>query len=792
MKLVLQAVFGLFALAVVGIGLFIVTFDPNSYKDMVTQQLSQSMDRTVTVAGPVSLSLENGLSLGLKQASIGNPEGFPDKTFASAGEIFVSVDWLALLDKKVIVTKVKLADAKVIAVTNTAGVNNWDIKFKDAKKEKEEAPKNDPSDGFNMNSVALNNVELSNTTITQVDMRKGGKQEFFIEKAGLKVPSSGSFHGDAKGKINGTPFDINLDTKKSLRDVKEGTPIPFVLKLSYGGQNYDIASDLSFKGKTYRLDKLKAKVMGIDATGDVTANMETNVPMISGTLNTSDIDVAKLQSPKVASNGKLLATTVAASSGVDMSALRSFNSDLQFSATKLILNPTMAFDGVAARIKVANGALSLGGMKATFKGSPWTGNINVTPQGSVPMVTGDLTTPSLDVTKLAPAKAAANDNSKLAKPISTMTATSIAAGAAPDLSALRMFNSDIGFTTAKLVVSPTMEAQDISTRIKVSNGALLLNPLKFTYKGIPLNGIVSADANSNVRAAFDLKNVDFDQLAQTFGSKSPVHSKGDITFDLAGRGLDANAFMSTMTGKIEMVSGPGNVDFDPGNGISAGLVKSLVPAAATEKAKLTCAVARFNANNGILTSNGLLLDSNYATVAGNGSVNMKAQTLDITLKPVPKGATTLSSLTTAVPVHISGPLAQPGYSVEPDAVLSKALGGLLTPGQKISTGVPRVDANATGGNPCVLALNNPQPIMVDPPKTEQMFKDVRDTVKDVIKDPTSSLGSLLGGGKKPAAATPAAAPAAATPTSGQPPAPAPAPADNKTKAIDALKGLLGK
>src|SRR6185369_7876602 len=116
----------------------------------------------------------------------------------------------------------------------------------------------------------------------------------------------GSFHGDAKGKINGTAFDINLDTKKSLRDVKEGTPIPFTLKLSYGGQNYDIASDLSFKGKTYRLDKLKANVMGIDATGDVTANMETNVPMITGTLNTSDINVAKLQPPKVASNGRLL------------------------------------------------------------------------------------------------------------------------------------------------------------------------------------------------------------------------------------------------------------------------------------------------------------------------------------------------------------------------------------------------------------------------------------------------------------------------------------------------------
>jgi hypothetical protein len=295
--------------------------------------------------------------------------------------------------------------------------------------------------------------------------------------------------------------------------------------------------------------------------------------------------------------------------------------------------------------------------------------------------------------------------------------------------------------------------------------------------------------------------VDFEQLAQAFGGKSPVHSKGDISFDLAGRGMDAQSFMSTMTGKLEIISGSGSVDFNAGDGMGAALVKALVPNAATQKPQLTCAVARFNANNGILTANGLLLDSNYATVAGTGTVNMRSQSLDMVLKPVPKGATTVTSLTTATPVHVSGPLSQPGYSIEPDALLQKAVGGLFAPGQKINTGVPRVDANG-GGNPCVTAINNPQPIMVDPPKTEQIFKDVRDTVKDnyknigdIVKDPKAGLGGLLkglGGNQAAPAATPAMAPSpqpAAQPAAQ--PAPAPAPSKEQ-KAIESLKGLFGK
>ncbi len=700
MKFVLGLVVFVVVVPVIAAGIFVATFDAEAFKKQVTQQVSEAIGREVVVAGKVDFSFTNGLSIGLNQVSIGNPAGFPDKDFAKAGKLFVALDIQALLMRKIDVSQVKLADASVNLMTNTAGQNNWDFKFgktqdvKDAPGHKPEAnmvdelkqaAKEGRKPDFSINSVALNNVELTNASVSQVDMRGGKRQEFMVKHALLKVPASGSFHGEGEGLINGVAFDIKLDTKKSLREVKEGTPIPFELKLSYGGQNYDVKSNLSWKGKTYRLADLQAKVMGIDLSGNVVADMGGAIPNITGDIATPELNLSKLSPPKSAANGQVLATPIAASK--------------------------------------------------------------------------------------------------------------------PNLSALQSFNSDLGFTTPRLIASPSMTLNDVNTRIKVANGILTLNPLKMTYNGVPWAGLASVDAASNIRAAFRLQNVNFDELAKSFGSKSPVHSNGDITFDLTGRGMDAQAFMSTMSGKLEMVSGPGKVDFNAGNGMGAAMVKALVPNAATQSPQLTCAVARFNANDGVLTSNGLLLDSNYATVAGQGTVNLGNQSVNMVLRPVPKGATTVSSLTTATPIRVTGTLNNLSYVPEADAILQKAVGGLFSPGQKINTGVPRVEGMG-GSNPCVTAINNPQPIMIDPPKTEQIFKDVRDTVKDnfknvkdIVKDPGKGLGGILQGlgGKQPAPANAnAPAPQPQVQPANAPPAPAPAPKNEQEKAMDALKGMFGK
>ena len=65
---------------------------------------------------------------------------------------------------------------------------------------------------------------------------------------------------------------------------------------------------------------------------------------------------------------------------------------------------------------------------------------------------------------------------------------------------MKSFNSDLGFSTSKLV-SGNLTLDNVKTRIKVSGGVLSLNPLDMTYQGTPWSGLVVADSGANIRAA---------------------------------------------------------------------------------------------------------------------------------------------------------------------------------------------------------------------------------------------------------------------------------------------------
>ncbi len=673
---------------VIGIGIFLATFDADAFKEQVMRQVSARLGREVVVAGPVGVDLRDGLALSLKKVSIGNPEGFGGKDFADVGTIFVSVNWRALLERKVDVRRVALSDLNLNLVTNAQGKNNWDLPLaataagaKDKqtgtakpkanlKDELEAAVREGRKPDFSIDSFAINSIELSNATITHAGRPGGKSQEIILSRAEIKIPAGASFRAAGRGQVNGTAFALDLAVQKNLREVREGAVLPLDLKLSYGPQDYDLKTDFSWRGKTYKLEALKAEAMGLRLSGELQADLSGSLPHIGGRLTAPEIDLTKLTPPpRTAAGGRLLATPIAAST------------------------PSLAF--------------------------------------------------------------------------------------------LRRFNANLALSTRKLVANPDTVIGNFSTRMKLRNGVLTLDPLNLTYHDVPWRGRLSVDAAQATpvsRIALHAKNVDIAKLAESFGSKSPVAAQGDITFDVTGRGLSPEGFLPGLGGTIELVLDKGDVDWQNSAGLAGALVKVLLPAATREKPRLVCAVARFNATDGILTTRDLLLESNYATVGGQGSVDLGGMTADLLLRPVPKGATTVTSLTTATPIRVKGPLAELSYEPQADAVLQKALKGVLRPGQKISTGVPRVHDNV-GGNPCVAALGNPRPIMVDPPKTKQIIKDLRDKAKETYKDIRKTIKDIRSGDvlKKKDDASGAAAPPGGTRQ-----------APDLKNTIDSLKGLLGK
>lgn len=377
-------------------------------------------------------------------------------------------------------------------------------------------------------------------------------------------------------------------------------------------------------------------------------------------------------------------------------------------------------------------AIQINNMQAQLKGMVWRGVLQVATGGAKPAITGDLQTDLLNLPALSSAKpvsAAAEQEEKL---LATPIVAEKPAGA--DLSFLKAFNADLKLAIGQIIASPTLNLNKVNTQAVVGDGRLRLNNLVFTLLDTPYRGLVEIDGNAPrnpvTHVVLNGANINLVELAKAFNSKMPVDSHGDIATDIRLTGLDPQAMTNSLTGKIEVVLGPGTVDTGGADRMGVGLAKFLFPGGAVQNnPRISCAAMRFNAVNGVLNTNGMVVDTNAATIGGDGSINLGAQTVNLTLKPVPKGLK--GSDLFVVPVRVSGPSASPSFMPDENAALNKATAILTGNRQPINTGVPQVEATGKG-NACLVAINNPKPIMLTPPTAKEAVQQVKEQAKDVI------------------------------------------------------------
>ena len=646
------------------VGLY-VTVDFDGLKKDITQKAGAYLGRDIALNGPIGLGFEHGVALSLKDVSIGNPVGFKDKEFLKAGKISVALNWKALADHRVDVQQFVVEDAHINLVTNAAGDNNWDIKIPQSVEEKPTAAATAPaptdkaepseatdvsvdiSSNFKIERVDLNSIEVLNTTLHQKDERNGKSQDLEIKKATIHTPSNSPLNVGAQGSYNKTPFTVEFTAPGGVQELSEGKPTQIDLQADYAGQSYSIKGTYARSAKTQSIKNLSAKVMGIDVTGNLTANLDGAVPSISGNLSAPDVNLSSLHKD----------------------APKSVQKKMRPAIQSLVL-----VNKQSANIIVAS----------------------------------------------APT---------------------------PDFKALKSLNADIALTIGKLIFAEGKTVDNFKTNINLSGGRLRLDAISATFLNVAYKGLLDFNptgATSVTRIVLNGSNIDFVALAAAFNSKSPLAANGDLNLDITGQGLTPDTFKNTLSGKIEMIAGKGALDVGNSGAAGINLIKMLYPRTqATEKQNINCGVLRFNANNGVLKSNGILFDSPLAAVSGEGNVDLVRDNANLLFRHAVKDQQAGSFLN--VPIKATGPIANMQFMPEEKAVAEKVMSA-INGGGSTSSGVPRVDPNAKG-NGCVATLNDPHPVMLEQMKTQDAAKATINQAKDVIKSigkPSEALDKLKG------------------------------------------------
>ena len=156
--------------------MFAITFDPNDYKDDVSEGVGEATGRDLVIEGDISLSFFPWLAIEIGRTELGNAPGFDDTPFASFESARLSVQIMPLLlRREVVVGTAALDSLRVNLQVDEQGKANWEG-FGDAGAA-DEAPAEAEEPGSAPPSIDVAAIEVIDAALTYADASSGDRFE---------------------------------------------------------------------------------------------------------------------------------------------------------------------------------------------------------------------------------------------------------------------------------------------------------------------------------------------------------------------------------------------------------------------------------------------------------------------------------------------------------------------------------------------------------------------------------------------------------------------------------------
>ncbi|HTD72765.1 MAG TPA: AsmA family protein [Steroidobacteraceae bacterium] len=250
---------------------------------------------------------------------------------------------------------------------------------------------------------------------------------------------------------------------------------------------------------------------------------------------------------------------------------------------------------------------------------------------------------------------------------------------------VRGMDADVHFDAAS-VTAAKMPMRKVRFHLSLDDGKIVLDPLAFALPQGEFSGTIAIDAQGAVpQTSIDMKlsNVELAEFKPKSGKDAPFegHLLGRIK--LHGAGTSVHKTAADAEGEATFVVPQGEMKEAlaelTGIDLSRGL--GLILTKNENKTDIRCGVASFKASDGNLRATTFVIDTTNVLVTGQGDINLKDETLDLSLQGKPKKARMLRLRT---PITLRGTLLQPKIGVNPGKLAAQtggavALGVLLTP-----------------------------------------------------------------------------------------------------------------
>jgi len=662
---------GLAAILAAIVAIVAINFNPNDYKPLIIKLVQEKKQRTLMIPGEIKLSFFPKIGADLGKISLSERNGTSE--FASINSAKVSLAFIPLLSKNVVVDRIVIDGLSTSILRNKDGSTNMDDLLSN-EEDSGEKIKFD-IDGvsltntniifddqqlnrrFNITNLHLETGKIADGAVSQfeiaadiknrqpaVNVKLSAKSEFMFNVEQRRYVLKG-FETGIKGQIADIP------------DVQLTLAIPAFNATSKELKMPSMALELALKDK--QLDT-KLKIAG-GFNGDFEESMFTSPQL--------NLDLSGKQGDR-AINGKLTTPV-------------SFNLHKQIidlsTIAALFSLPNPA--GGVLNVKVdgkANIDLRKQNVAAFFKGGLDDSSIEAKfglAQFSPPIYVFDLAIDHIDadryIAKSNPdtTKAATTTLKSSEKPI--------------DLSALKHLNATGNIKIGALKIH-NVKLSNVLVDMRASGGALDVSSLTANLYNGTTSGTLSAVAAQPPRFTFrqNLQDVSVGALLKDAIGKAPIEGKGKVQMNIQAQGATANQIKKSLSGtaRIELVDGAvkginiaqmmrdAKASINLVKGSDSSKQGTTSPQEKTDFSEMS---AGFKIIGGIANNDDLTVKSPLIRLNGTGDINVGEDRLDYLLKAsvVPtlqgQGGADLQALKgVTIPIKLYGPFSTINWKID--------------------------------------------------------------------------------------------------------------------------------
>jgi AsmA protein len=198
------------AAPVIGIGIFLATFDPNAYAPELVSAIETATGRPFTVGSRISIALSFTPTIQADDVSLANPPGFPDANFLTLRHVEARIALFPLFSHRVDIQRLLLDGPVVTLETSPNGQANWDFSKPAPPPSGQAAPAQTQASPSRHYKVTLESVEIlaGGLILKNPQGTKTGALTL-TDLTGAADSASAPLNVNAEAAYNGIPFTVS-------------------------------------------------------------------------------------------------------------------------------------------------------------------------------------------------------------------------------------------------------------------------------------------------------------------------------------------------------------------------------------------------------------------------------------------------------------------------------------------------------------------------------------------------------------------------------------------------------